>query len=101
MADADPLKKTTLSFSQGDADALSSRRKALKTIGVESRPTTILRALIYMTPESDLIARCIRLTAELALKGESEPATVSRPSVEVPRSHLKKLDDVVLQLSRA
>ena len=93
--------RTSFAFSASDETALATRVAALKKAGYRVKAVTALRALIYLTPESDLIARCVRLTADLALKGESEPPTSSRPTVEIDKDQIKKLDDVVVQLSRA
>lgn len=93
--------RTSFAFSADDETALSTRVALLNKAGHQTKAVTVLRALIYMTPESDLIARCVRLTADLALKGETEPATSSRPTVGLDKEQIDKLDEVVSQLSRA
>lgn len=95
------LVRTTFSFSAADTKALSTRVDELGRRGVSTKAVTLLRALIYMTSESDLIARCVRLTAALALSGESEPPTHDRPDIQLEKVQLEKLDGVVRQLSRA
>jgi hypothetical protein len=97
----EPVIATTLSFSGADVDALAERVRSLKKTGVTARPIAVLRALIYLTPENELIARCVRLAASMALGGRSEAPTEERPTVHLLRSQMRKLDGVVAQLGRA
>jgi hypothetical protein len=100
MPDAETVRMS-FSFSAEDDAAFRRLLVSLRKEKAVSRPATVLRALIYMTSESDLIARSVRLTATLALSATGEPEIASRPSINTPQDQARKLDDVVLQLSRA
>lgn len=102
MSESRPIK-VSFSFYPTDMAALSDRVDSLKAAGLNVRSATVLRALIHLTPPADMIAHAVQLARENALgTAAPEEDTVSgHPTVDLPKTDVKKLDDVVAHLTKA
>ena len=102
MSESRPIK-VSFSFYPTDMTVLADRVAGLKKAGVMVRSATVLRALVHLTPPSEMIAHVVRLAGENAL-GATAPDddnVSGHPTVDLPKEDVKKLDDVVLHLARA
>ena len=102
MSESRPIK-VSFSFYPTDMSALGARVSDLKKAGVKVRSATVLRALIHLTPPSEMVAHAVRLAGENAL-GTTAPTTENvsdHPTVDLPKDDVKKLDGVVAHLARA
>lgn len=102
MSESRPIK-VSFSFYPTDMNTLTRRVTELKMAGVKVRSATVLRALIHLTPPSEMVAHAVRLAGENAL-GTTVPTTENvsdHPTVDLPRDDVKKLDGVVTHLARA
>jgi len=102
MSESRPIK-VSFSFYPTDMTALTALVVALKKAGLNVRSATVLRALIYLTPPSEMVAHAVRLAGENAL-GTTAPPTENvsdHPTVDLPKDDVKKLDGVVAHLARA
>jgi hypothetical protein len=102
MSESRPIK-VSFSFYPTDMTALASRVTDLKKAGLNVRSATVLRALIHLTPPSEMVAHAVRLAGENAL-GTTAPTTENisdHPTVDLPKDDVKKLDGVVAHLARA
>ena len=73
MSESRPIK-VSFSFYPTDMTALASRVTDLKKAGLNVRSATVLRALIHITPPSEMVAHAVRLAGENAL-GTTAPST--------------------------
>jgi len=102
MLGSRPLK-VSFSFYPTDLATLANLVAGLKAAGVNVRSATVLRALIHLTVPSEMIARVVRLAGRNALgTATSSDETVSgHPTVDLPKTDVKKLDAVVSHLASA
>lgn len=102
MNEAKPIK-VSFSFYPADVTALADRVADLKKAGVKVRGATVLRALVHLTTPVEMIAYAVRLAGDQALgdaAGDDELLS-SRPTVDLPKDDVKKLDGVVSHLAKA
>jgi len=99
--DAGPVK-ISFSFYPADMQAMTRQVAALQAAGVPVRRGTLLRALIHLTPPAEMIMQAAILAGSYAQKlGPREDDMVAgHPTVDLPRAHVRKLDDVVTHLDR-
>ena len=102
MSESRPIK-VSFSFYPTDMTVLAARVTELKKAGVKVRSATVLRALIHLTPPSEMIAHAVRLAEGNALGTAAvNTGNVSdHPTVDLPKDDVKKLDSVVVHLARA
>jgi hypothetical protein len=102
MSESRPIK-VSFSFYPTDMTALADRVTDLKKAGLNVRSATVLRALIHLTPPSEMVAHVVRLVAENALGTTALNAenVSDHPTVDLPKDDVKKLDGVVAHLARA
>ncbi len=102
MSESRPIK-VSFSFYPTDMAALADRVTGLKKSGVMVRSATVLRALIHFTAPAEMVAQAVRLAGETALGATApdEDNVSGHPTVDLPKSDVKKLDDVVLHLAKA
>jgi len=93
--------KVSFSFYPADMQALNERLVALRRAGLPVRGATVLRALIYLTPPMEMFAHSVLLAGAYGQKdGPREDDMIAgRPTVDLPKEHVKKLDDVVTELA--
>jgi hypothetical protein len=93
--------KVSFSFYPSDVSALSERLVALRRGGLSVRNGTVLRALIYLTPPMEMFAHSVLMAGEYAKKNgpREDDNIVDHPTVDLPKPHIKKLDDVVTELA--
>lgn len=98
----DPTIRVSFSFYPQDMEVLETRVTELKQAGLNVRDATLLRALIHLTPPAEMFAHAVLLASALAKKpGPREDDDVAgRPTVRLPKAHVKKLDDVADELAR-
>ena len=97
---ATPIK-VSFSFYPSDMQALSARLVALRRAGLPVRGGTVLRALIHLTSPVEMFAHSVLLAGAYKQKdGPREDDNIAgHPTVDLPRDHVKKLDDVVTELA--
>lgn len=102
MSEPRPIK-VSFSFYPADMTTLATRVDELQAAGVNVRSATVLRALIHLTASGDMIAHAVQMARDAALGNATpEEENVSgHPTVDLPKSDVKKLDDVVLHLAKA
>jgi hypothetical protein len=102
MSESRPIK-VSFSFYPTDMTAMLERVDELKAAGVKVRNGTVLRALVHLTSPAEMIAHTVRLAGERAL-GTSAPEDdllSGHPTVDLPKTDVKKLDDVVAHLAKS
>jgi hypothetical protein len=102
MDESRPVK-VSFSFYPTDEAALADRVSELKKAGVMVRSATVLRALVHLTPTSEMFAHAVRLAGAQALEGAAheKPSVSDHPTVDLPKDDIRKLDGVVLHLAKA
>lgn len=101
MSESAPIK-VSFSFYPQDMAVLAARVTELRQAGQPVREATLLRALIYSTPPAEMFAHAVLLAAAYAKKtGPREDDYVAgRPTVDLPREHVRKLDVVAESLAK-
>ena len=99
-SDAAPVK-VSFSFYPSDMQALNERMVALRRAGLPVRGGTVLRAVIHLTSPMEMFAHSVLLAGAYEQKdGPREADNIAgHPTVDLPREHVKKLDDVVTELA--
>ena len=102
MDESRPIK-VSFSFYPADVTALAARVSELKKAGVMVRSATVLRALVYLTPTSEMFAHAVRLAGAQALEraAHEKGSVTDHPTVDLPKEDIRKLDGVVSQLAKA
>ncbi len=97
----DRLVKVSFSFYSADMAALVSQTRELKKLGAAVRRGTVLRALIELTSETEMFAYTVLLNRDyLAKAGPREVENVvGIPTVDLPPRLVRKLDQVIAELS--
>ena len=93
--------KVSFSFYPADVQALTARLVALRRAGLPVRGATVLRALIQLTSPTEMFAHSVLLAGAYQRKdGPREDDNITgHPTVDLPKEHVKKLDDVVTELA--
>lgn len=101
MREPAPIK-VSFSFYPRDMTALADRVAELGRAGMKVREATLLRALIYSTSSAEMFAHAVLLAAAYARKGgpREEDCVAGRPTVDLPREHVNKLDAVADELAQ-
>jgi len=96
-----PTIRVSFSFYPQDMELLATRVRELKQAGLNVRDATVLRALVYLIPSHEMFAHAVLLASAYAKKdGPREDDDVAgRPTVRLPKAHVKKLDDVADELA--
>jgi len=96
-----PTIRVSFSFYPQDMALLETRVTELKQAGLNVRDATLLRALIYLTPPTEMFAHAVLLASAYAKKAgpREEEEVAGRPTVRLPKAHVKKLDDVADDLA--
>lgn len=99
MNDGPPIR-VSFSFYPQDMTLLETRVTELQQAGLNVRDATLLRALIYLTPPAEMFAHAVLLASAYAKKAgpREEEDVAGRPTVRLPKAHVKKLDGVADEL---
>ena len=90
MDESRPIK-VSFSFYPADVTALAARVSELKKAGVMVRSATVLRALVYLTPTSEMFAHAVRLAGAQALLGAAyeKGSVTDHPTVDLPKEDIR------------
>jgi hypothetical protein len=93
--------KVSFTFYPADVRALNRCMVGLRRAGLPVRGGTVLRALIHLTSSTEMFAHAVLLAKTFERKqGPRESDHVAgHPTVDLPASLVKKLDDVVTELA--
>ncbi len=93
----DAEQRISFSFYSADLEALTKLRVGLRRAGVGLPRTTVMRALIHLTPEVELLAHAVLFYQQAAAKaaGWGTERVEEVTSITLPKSLVDKLDNVV------
>lgn len=93
--------KVSFSLYPSDMTALNKRLVALRRAELPVRGGTVLRALIHLTPAVEMFAYSVLLSGAYQKKdGPREDDYIAgHPTVDLPKAHIDKLDNVVTDLA--
>jgi hypothetical protein len=93
--------KVSFSFYPADLRALNERKAGLMKAGLPVRGATVLRALIHLTPPPEMFAHAVLMAQAYKRKAgpREEDNVADHPTVDLPREHVRKLDEVVAELA--
>jgi hypothetical protein len=93
--------KVSFTFYPADVSALNTCMVGLRRVGLPVRGGTVLRALIHLTSATEMFAHAVLLAKSYEKKGGPRESdyVAGHPTVDLPPTLVKKLDDVVTELA--